>query len=202
MAGLLGLILDYGHVLSYAQRHAALERMAVTLETGEPELRRAYWAHRPDYDLGLPAAEYWARVGGELGAEDRLTPAAIEALIDLDVWSWTHYREEVWQEAAAFRGRGGRVAVLSNGVSEIMDKVRRERVTGDVFDAVIVSCEVGCAKPDPAIYRLALEPLGTAAAETLFVDDREENLAGAAALGIRTLRFDEHVPVTELVRLL
>ncbi|MBL7183721.1 MAG: HAD-IA family hydrolase, partial [Anaerolineae bacterium] len=48
---------------------------------------------------------------------------------------------------------------------------------------------VGLAKPDPAIYQLALERLGTAPEATVFVDDYEPNVAAAAELGIRAIHF-------------
>ena len=62
---------------------------------------------------------------------------------------------------------------------------------------MIVSCEVGCCKPDPAIYRLCIDQLGHPAAQTLFVDDRAENLEAAEAAGLRTLPLtgDESVSV-------
>ncbi|WP_244967124.1 HAD family hydrolase [Streptomyces cacaoi] len=52
-------------------------------------------------------------------------------------------------------------------------------------DAAVLSCEVGVAKPDPGIYRCALETLGVTARDALFVDDREENVATARRLGMR-----------------
>jgi haloacid dehalogenase-like hydrolase len=53
------------------------------------------------------------------------------------------------------------------------------------FDVVLVSCEVGLAKPDPAIYELCLSRLGVTARGALFVDDRIENLR----------RLDRHTDV-------
>jgi len=60
---------------------------------------------------------------------------------------------------------------------------------GELFDVEIVSALVGLAKPDPAIYRLALERLGTAPEATIFVDDYPPNVAAAAALGIQAIHF-------------
>jgi glucose-1-phosphatase len=53
----------------------------------------------------------------------------------------------------------------------------------------ILSHELGLRKPDAAIYRAALKLSGTRPEETLFIDDLKENVAGAAKLGIRTIRF-------------
>ena len=87
--------------------------------------------------------------------------------------------------------------MLSNGVPEIIGRVRAERRLQDWFDVVVVSCEVGSCKPDPSIYQLCLDRLGEPAAQTLFVDDRAENLQAAESVGLQTLQFtgDESVPL-------
>lgn len=59
----------------------------------------------------------------------------------------------------------------------------------DLADHVVNSARVGLAKPDPRIYRLAAELAGTAPERCLFVDDSEENVAAAAALGMRAVHF-------------
>ncbi len=45
------------------------------------------------------------------------------------------------------------------------------------------------AKPDPAIYRHTLQQLGTRPEETLFLDDKIENIDAARTLGIRAIQF-------------
>lgn len=57
------------------------------------------------------------------------------------------------------------------------------------FDEVVLSCEVGLRKPDPAIYQLALRNLNLLAEETWFVDDQPENVRGAIGVGIRGYRI-------------
>ncbi len=65
----------------------------------------------------------------------------------------------------------------------------RENALFAPFRNVVVSGEEKLTKPDPAIYRLALDRFGLAAGETLFVDDREDNIAGAAGVGMVTHLF-------------
>ncbi len=79
--------------------------------------------------------------------------------------------------------------MLSNGVPEVMARIRAERTLESWFVVVVVSCEVGCTKPDPRIYEICLSRLGVAADRTLFVDDRAVNVEAAAQLGIQTLHF-------------
>lgn len=189
------LILDYGEVMVRKQSAATVTRMAAAATLEPDEFARRYWAHRDAYDAGLAVADYWRRVleGTAVAAHE----STIAALTAADCASWTDYRDEVWDVAAAFRDRGGRTAMLSNGVPEIVAKVRGERPLERYFDVVVVSYEVGLAKPDPAIYRICLDRLDVPAEAALFVDDRVVNLEAAAQLGIQTLHFtgDESVAV-------
>lgn len=57
------------------------------------------------------------------------------------------------------------------------------------FDVLVWSYQLGIAKPDPEIYRHALERLGTAPGETLFIDDKRENIDAAVKLGMRGMVF-------------
>jgi putative hydrolase of the HAD superfamily len=89
-------------------------------------------------------------------------------------------------------------AFLSISSSLAISRVRAERALDTWFDVVIVSCEVGLCKPDPAIYRTCIEQLGVPPALTLFVDDRMENLDGAEAVGLRTFHFTGEPSVPDL----
>jgi FMN phosphatase YigB (HAD superfamily) len=53
----------------------------------------------------------------------------------------------------------------------------------------ILSHRLGLRKPEPAIYRKALEAAGVAAAEAVFIDDRLENVLAAGKIGIKSIHF-------------
>ncbi len=59
----------------------------------------------------------------------------------------------------------------------------------DRFRDIVVSGDEKMMKPDAAIYRLALDRFGLTAAESVFIDDNADNIAGAAALGIHAILF-------------
>jgi putative hydrolase of the HAD superfamily len=59
----------------------------------------------------------------------------------------------------------------------------------DFFRFTFTSCYMGIRKPDPRIYRRALGILGARAERSVFIDDRLENVAAAAALGMKAIRF-------------
>lgn len=191
MARPAGLILDYGNVLTHAQDQGWMDTAARRLGADLAAFRVAYWQHRHAYDADLTAAAYWGRV---LAASrpGRGAPAAGELawLIETDIASWSVYHDEVWALAATFRRTGGRTAFLSNSGPEVMARVRARWPLEAWFDAVVISCEVGLSKPDPRIYQLCLDRLGLPASATLFVDDRADNIEGAARVGLRTLQFE------------
>jgi putative hydrolase of the HAD superfamily len=58
------------------------------------------------------------------------------------------------------------------------------------LDAVFSSCYVGLRKPQPEMYRRALDILGRPAERVLFIDDRQENALAAEAVGMKAIRFD------------
>jgi putative hydrolase of the HAD superfamily len=65
-------------------------------------------------------------------------------------------------------------------------------------DAVVVSAEVGAVKPDPAIYRAALDQLRVEAPRALFVGDSlETDVDGARAAGLRALLLDRRAVAAE-----
>ena len=66
------------------------------------------------------------------------------------------------------------------------------------FEKAYLSHELHLRKPQPEIYTHVLQDAGLNADETLFVDDRAENIAAAAALGLHTRLHPANTPLTEL----
>lgn len=67
----------------------------------------------------------------------------------------------------------------------------------DYFDVALSSCYVGLRKPDLAIYRRAIDIVGGPPERILFIDDRPENVAGAAEAGITALHFADAYALRE-----
>lgn len=67
----------------------------------------------------------------------------------------------------------------------------REAATFDRFRDIVVSGDEKLVKPDRAIYDLALARFGLRAERTVFIDDSEANVAGAAAVGLHALHFTD-----------
>jgi len=81
-----------------------------------------------------------------------------------------------------------KVGLISNAWSGLRDYIVREKFD-DVFDHMIISAEVGVAKPEEKIYHLALEQLQVQADEAVFVDDFIENIEACEELGMEGIYF-------------
>ncbi|MDP3640421.1 MAG: HAD family phosphatase [Nanoarchaeota archaeon] len=83
---------------------------------------------------------------------------------------------------------GYKTPVLSNTIPPHV-RVNLKRNFFALFEPKIFSCEVGCRKPEPEIYRLALERTGVAAAEAIFIDDVPRYVTAAQEVGIDSILF-------------
>jgi len=88
--------------------------------------------------------------------------------------------------ARRLRGAGVRTALVTNNAREFRDRWRPLLPLDELFELVVDSSEVGVRKPDPAIFRMALDGLGGIdPARAVFLDDFEANVVAARALGLR-----------------
>jgi putative hydrolase of the HAD superfamily len=88
------------------------------------------------------------------------------------------------------KGRGLRMALLTNNVREWEPHWRSMLPVDEIFEVVVDSGFVGMRKPEPEIFELTLERLGdVTAGESLFVDDSDVNCAAAADLGMTAVHY-------------
>jgi putative hydrolase of the HAD superfamily len=88
------------------------------------------------------------------------------------------------ETVAGLRARGLELAVVSNwdvGLTEHLERIG----VASFFSAIVTSAEAGVAKPDPAVFRLALERLGVQPGRALHIGDEPEDEEGARAAGMR-----------------
>jgi putative hydrolase of the HAD superfamily len=90
-----------------------------------------------------------------------------------------------------FKGRGYRMALLTNNVREWEPLWRAMLPVDEIFEVIVDSAFAGIRKPEPGIYELTIERLGggIGAADCLFVDDVEDNVATARELGMTAVHF-------------
>jgi len=83
-----------------------------------------------------------------------------------------------------------KVGLISNAWSGLRVYISRNGFA-DIFDHMVISAEVGMMKPDPQIYYHALEQFGVIPQEAVFLDDFEENITGAQAIGMNAIHFTD-----------
>ena len=140
-----------------------------------------------DYDMGVLSFD---QVAEELAAYRGVEPEFAREMISIAIGKQETIRptEKLIDELKA---AGYKLYVLSNMSREFIDFLRKQKVYEN-FDGDVVSCEVGIVKPMPEIYDLLLERFDLDPAETIFIDDRKENVDAAAATGIATFHFDRN----------
>jgi putative hydrolase of the HAD superfamily len=187
-ADINAVILDYGEVLCYPPTAEHWGRMASIFKV-DPALFRQLWSrNRIRYDRGdLSYEAYWSEIAEEAKVETE--PERLKVLGPWDVEMWARINPTMVKWVKQMHSSGVKTALLSNMPHDMISYARQNFAWLNNFDHQTFSAEVGLVKPDPAIYRHSLDGLGAAASEALFVDDRESNIEGARALGIRAIRF-------------
>ena len=95
-----------------------------------------------------------------------------------------------------------KTGLISNNWSDLRDYLAREKII-DAFDHIIISAEVGVAKPQPEIFRIALEQAGVKPEEAVFVDDFYANIEGCEKVGMKGIHFkDDQSAMQQLKELL
>jgi putative hydrolase of the HAD superfamily len=84
----------------------------------------------------------------------------------------------------SLRARGIEVGVVSNWDIGLAEQLERLGLAS-LFGAIATTAEAGAPKPEPAVFRLALEQLGVDASRALHVGDEQGDEDGAAATGMR-----------------
>lgn len=95
-----------------------------------------------------------------------------------------------------------RTALLSNAWDNMRRVMEEEWGFSDAFDEIIISAEVGIAKPDERIYQYALRLLAVQPQEAIFVDDMLHNVAAAQAQGWHAIQFQSLSQVRQQIDLL
>jgi len=186
------LMLDMGGVLTQEQRLDKVDRLMAILGAScdRDVFRRVYFGFRNDYDRGtIDGAEYWRRVAQSLDLP--LRAADISALVAVDLESWFTMRPAMLEFLGGVKLRVGRLVLLSNIHADGVRYIREGsgRPWAGHFHELVLSCEHKLLKPEREIYELALSVSGASPAETLFVDDNEENVTGAQRAGLSSFRF-------------
>lgn len=178
------VIFDWGGVLIDNPAQELGQYCAQALRADVQDYVRAHSRHGDAFQKGqIPEATFWQRVCAEL---DRPVPQ-IASLWGEALRAVHAPREAVFQLVRRLRNAGIKVAILSNTEAPAIELSREPRYR--VFDVVVLSCAAGIAKPAPEIYRTAAAELQTAPQRCAFIDDRQDFVDGAAAVGMKAILY-------------
>ncbi|RKH14285.1 HAD family phosphatase [Corallococcus sp. CA053C] len=180
------LLLDLGNVLVFHDNALLFARLAARAGLAPQEAaRRLTGAGWTAANRGLLDAEGIRRdVCGALGVDLPMEEFA-------PLWS-SHFtvHHAVLPRVEGLVGRV-KLVLVSNTNALHVAYVKPLLPLLQRFDALVLSCEVGAVKPEPALYRIALEKAGCAPDEAAFFDDLPEFVDAARALGLRGFVFTD-----------
>ena len=170
----------------------------------EDRSKRERWEHR----LGMEPRQLDRMIfGGDAGRKAALGQVngeevweSVRQELDLSQDEGQQLARDFWQgddldsELVAFiRGLRAQflTGLISNAWLELRELLEGHWHIDDAFDDLVISAEVGLAKPDPAIYKLALERLDVDADRAVFVDDFRQNIAAATDIGMHAVHFTD-----------
>jgi putative hydrolase of the HAD superfamily len=190
-----GLLLDIGGVI--LDPWQALDAYATA--TGIPVPGRGpidpegdpLWREKLSGTLTLNG--YWDNVARRTGHDSwRAMFRAIMELVPDDLFD-----EDAFSLMQDARAAGRRVGVLSNDAYAIQTRAFFDaRPAFQGLDAFVDASDIGVSKPDPDAYLVAAEALGLAAERIVFLDDAEENVEGARAVGMLGIQVDAGAATT------
>ena len=145
-----------------------------------------------------PGAAAWGRMVATTAARAGVAREKLGALLDA-TWP-VHVEKNLWcrvpdglgESLDAIRALGVKTAVISNSEA-VLERLFRDLGIREHFDLVVDSGVVGVEKPDPRIFRIALDRFGVAPARALHLGDvYATDILGARAAGVRCALIDPY----------
>lgn len=194
-----GVVFDWGGVIidepsGSLQRYCS-RRLEIPIRKGSV----AIWKFLPEYQSGkLNERQFWEAVCTACDTPFDVIPA--KSLWSDAVRTVFDFRPEVVAAIQTLKHRGMRVGFLSNTEPEAA-RFFHEMYMDAWFDASVLSCEVGIAKPQREIYHLMADKLQLVPATILFLDDRQENIDGAVEVGMNAAKVSSSMTVMRVLEM-
>ena len=135
----------------------------------------------------VTAAEHMESVRNALGISPDEFPVVIASF-----WKGDRVDQDLVEYIRELRA-SKKAALLSNAWDDLRSVLENHWGIINIFDELIISAEIGIAKPDPRIYQIAVGRLGVLPGEAVFVDDFIENVQAARACGLQAIQFKSYL---------
>ena len=186
------LIFDMGGVILRTQDHKPRELMAKRFHTSRRELEDYIFMSQSSLlsEVGKKSNyEHWQTVLDYFDVDDVNPETAYRDFFSGDV-----VNSELLDYIDVLRPNY-RIGLLSNSWSNARENLSRMFEFLKHFEVSIFSSELGVRKPDPEIFYEFLRKLEVTAEESIFIDDFEENINGAKAVGLHAILFKDNPSV-------
>jgi HAD superfamily hydrolase (TIGR01509 family) len=146
-----------------------------------------------EFLLAVSAADTSCLTGNDFGAamRDVLRQFEITAPVEevIDQQFWIEIRQPMLDAVRAVRDLGLYCGLATNQQNLRGAYMRRSLGFETIFDEQFYSFELGFAKPDVSYFQTIIDRIGVAPNRVLFIDDLEDNIAGAREIGIHSELF-------------
>jgi REG-2-like HAD superfamily hydrolase len=192
-AGNTLLWLDHPYIVQALREHGVETTMEGLMEAEYgAKLLLDEMARAGTADQQTRAKMFFAEIFRGVGVDDAAFPSLAKQMFARHAEKnlWGNVRERTAETLEELRRRGYRLGVISNADGRI-DPLLESVGLREHFEIVIDSGLVGIDKPDPRIFHLALERMGVAPAQAVYVGDIYEiDVQGARAAGMRAILID------------
>ncbi len=178
------IIFDIGNVLLSFDFGQTFRRLAPLCSVHESEILSVFSRLKDPFE------------SGRLGADDFLKQVTLELgyrgdAVELRL-AWQEIFEPIEQTHALVRRLHSRIPLyLLSNTNDLHTEYFLSRYSVfECFQDAIFSQQVGLLKPNPEIYRVATRRFSINPENTLFIDDLEENVASAVAVGLKTHHYN------------
>lgn len=184
--GIKAILFDFWGVLMRLESTEPQERLAASMGRTRMEISAAVFRSKEHdlVELGLISVEErWRRTAEIL----KLSEAE---MFEFCRQFFSHYMLD--PHLADYIGQlrpHYTTAVLSNATVRIAEIIEKDWGIGSAFDRLFISAHLGMMKPAPGIYYRALDELGLAPHEVVFIDDAPRNVEAGRAVGMNVIRF-------------
>jgi len=195
------VIWDLGGVLVRTEDATPRQELADRLEISRSELERIVFSGKSGKQAQrgkISSDRHWENLRRHFGLPD----IELQAFQDR-FWAGDRVDYLLVDEIRLLKSHAIKTGLLSNAFSDLRHVINHVWKFADAFDDMVISAEVHLLKPDGRVYQLALAQLGVEPAQSVFIDDMLENVAGARRVGMQAIQFQSREQaLDELDRLL
>lgn len=180
------VIFDYGNVISQVNTGDCAIEMEQMTGVSANIFRTVYDKYRFEFDRGtISGAEMYSQLLSDAGYHELSSnKTMMEKIAKLDLESWKNFHQDVTDWGLSLQKAGFKLGILSNMPYEFLDLYEKTIPLFTHADYACFSCRVKLIKPEPEIYKVALNGLGIKPEEAVFFDDIQINVDAARQLGI------------------